>query len=275
MHWCIDCGSALAEAEVEYADKQSIAIDVASRSWTGVADARHGIRRWRRADEPAYAVIWTTTPWTLPANQAVALHPELEYVTRSRPTKRPARLAEGLRKRHPGPLGHRRYRVLGEAAGAALEGIAASATPSTTARCRSSSGEHVTLDAGTGAVHTAPGHGLEDYIVGQRYGLPVDNPVGGDGRFLPRPAALRRQERLQANEQVVETLARRRPAARRQASPTAIRTAGATRRRSSSAPRRSGSSAWTSAGRELRETALREIDETAFYPDWGQAASRA
>ncbi len=67
-------------------------------------------------------------------------------------------------------------------------------------------GEHVTLDAGTGAVHTAPGHGLEDYIVGQRYGLPVDNPVGGDGRFLPDTPLFAGENVFQANEQVVETL---------------------------------------------------------------------
>ena len=107
-------------------------------------------------------------------------------------------------------------------------------------------GEHVTLDAGTGAVHTAPGHGLEDYIVGQRYGLEVDNPVGGDGRFLPGTPAVRRPARLRGQRAGGgDPQGPRRPAARGTASPTAIPTAGGTRRRSSSAPRPSGSSAWT------------------------------
>ena len=93
-------------------------------------------------------------------------------------------------------------------------------------------GEHVTLDSGTGAVHTAPGHGQEDFVVGQRYGLPVDNPVGGDGRFLPATPLFAGEKVFDANAHVVEVLAEQgRAAAPRAASATATRIAGATRRR--------------------------------------------
>jgi isoleucyl-tRNA synthetase len=188
VHWCLDCRSALAEAEVEYEEKTSPAIDVAFR----IADLRDFERRMglgagQLGTEPADLVIWTTTPWTLPANQAVALRDEFRYalVEAARGGRRSrlilaAELLEPCLKRY----GMTRGSVLAEATGRNLEGLKLW-HPLQERQVPVILGEHVTLDAGTGAVHTAPGHGHEDFAVGQRYGLPVTNPVGNDGRFLP------------------------------------------------------------------------------------------
>ena len=196
VHWCLDCRSALAEAEVEYEEKTSSAIDVAFEV-ADLADfaARTGLDVGGSPVKPSL-VIWTTTPWTLPANEAVALGAEILYALvdipageNSQGEATPARrliLADTL---VPSILA--RYgidaastRVLGRFAGQAIEKLLLR-HPFLDKQVPVILGEHVTLDAGTGAVHTAPAHGQEDFAVGQRYGLPVKNPVGGDGRFLP------------------------------------------------------------------------------------------
>ena len=212
VHWCIDCGSALAEAEVEYADKQSIAVDVRfALAEPQVLEARcHGSPNGC-GEGPASLVIWTTTPWTLPANQAVAVNPELEYtIVQVGGDDRPGTgerliVAEGLLKDTMHRWGYEHYRVLGYGRGADLEGVNLR-HPFYDREVPVILGEHVTLEAGTGAVHTAPGHGLDDYIVGSRYGLPVDNPVGGDGRFLPGTPLFAGENVFKANEHVVEVL---------------------------------------------------------------------
>jgi isoleucyl-tRNA synthetase len=186
VHWCLDCRSALAEAEVEYEDRVSTAIDVAFKAVDSADFARRtGLAPAQLGGAPVAVVIWTTTPWTLPANEAVALGREIDYTV--------------LRiERHSGP----EYIVLAEALaaaalarygldgvevarvpGAALEGLML-AHPWLDREVPVILGEHVTLEAGTGAVHTAPAHGQEDYAVGLRYKLPVRNPVGPDGRFV-------------------------------------------------------------------------------------------
>jgi isoleucyl-tRNA synthetase len=132
-------------------------------------------------------VIWTTTPWTLPANQAVAVHPEFDYslVATSTPDGEESLLiASELARPVLERAGVESFREVARVKGAALEGLKLS-HPFYRREVPVILGEHVTLESGTGAVHTAPGHGQEDFVVGQRYGLPVDNPVGGDGRFLP------------------------------------------------------------------------------------------
>ena len=191
VHWCLDCRSALAEAEVEYEDKTSAAIDVAF----AVADRadlskRIGVDTSRLAAQPAL-VIWTTTPWTLPANEAVTLGAELDYVLIETPAAgdTPARALIVAAELLPSILA--RYGIEASAVqqhanfkGAVLERMHLQ-HPFLDKQVPVILGEHVTLDAGTGAVHTAPAHGQEDFAVGQRYGLPVNNPVGGDGRFLP------------------------------------------------------------------------------------------
>ncbi len=205
VYWCTDCRSALAEAEVVYEDKTSPAIDVrfavadGDALWGRLAPA--GAKAGKRVALP----IWTTTPWTLPANQAVALNPHERYVLvdtgaelliLAQPLKDAALTRYGLEPAAP---------VLAEFAGAALEGLALR-HPFYDRTVPVILGEHVTMDAGTGAVHTAPGHGQEDYVVGKRYKLEVVNPVGGDGRFLPDTPLFAGVPVFQANDQVIEVL---------------------------------------------------------------------
>jgi isoleucyl-tRNA synthetase len=202
VHWCLDCRSALAEAEVEYEDKTSAAVDVAF-AFADPADfaARAGIGAALR-DPAAALVIWTTTPWTLPANEAVAVGPAIDYALVRFPAKADASAAGGTDAGADAPTrllvlaaellpqvaaryGHElaALEVLGRFPGSALEGLRLK-HPFLDKQVPVILGDHVTLDAGTGAVHTAPAHGQEDFAVGQRYGLPVKNPVGGDGRFI-------------------------------------------------------------------------------------------
>ncbi len=177
VHWCLDCGSSLAEAEVEYEDKQSTAVDVGFRAADAAEVAlRFGVNSCAGVE----FVIWTTTPWTLPANQAVCANRELDYSLLKMGERHlvvATELSAAVSKRYGGE-----GVVLSTVKGAALEGLklehpfAGRVVP---VIC----GEHVTLETGTGLVHTAPAHGVEDFVVGKRYGLPVDNPVGGNGVF--------------------------------------------------------------------------------------------
>jgi len=182
VNWCLDCQSALAEAEVEYEDKVSPAIDVGFEVKDKIALGKaFGVSL--PGDAKAYAVIWTTTPWTLPANQAVSVHPEHEY--RLIHTSRGylvliAELADACLARYG--LAEAAT-VAGTCKGAALEMLPLH-HPFQQRIVPIICGEHVTLEAGTGLVHTAPAHGLDDYFVGQKYDLPNDNPVGDDGKFI-------------------------------------------------------------------------------------------
>lgn len=181
VHWCTDCGSALAEAEVEYQDKYSYSIDVLF----GVADEAELLQRVPQASGHGLAsvVIWTTTPWTLPANEAVALNSELDYVVLDTGSERLI-VAEGLAEAVTKRAKLENVIVLATFKGQVLEGLKLK-HPFYERQVPVILGEHVTLEAGTGAVHTAPAHGQEDFVVGKLYGLPVNNPVGGDGNFLP------------------------------------------------------------------------------------------
>ncbi len=272
VHWCIDCGSALAEAEVEYADKQSIAIDVRFEVLDPEAlEVRCHSSPNGCGEGTAYVVIWTTTPWTLPANQAVALNPELEYVivqVESGSHKERLIVAEGLLRDTMDRWGFEHHRVMGYGRGADFEGLKLR-HPFYDREVPIILGEHVTLEAGTGAVHTAPGHGLDDYIVGSRYHLPVDNPVGGDGRFLPDTPLFAGENVFKANDTVVETLkahgallleqrlTHSYPHCWRHKTPIIFR---ATPQWFISMDRRG-----------LRQAALREIRQVAWTPDWGQS----
>ncbi|HMH87061.1 MAG TPA: isoleucine--tRNA ligase, partial [Steroidobacteraceae bacterium] len=212
VHWCLNCRSALAEAEVEYEDKTSPSVyvrfevvdraDLAQRM--GVSDER------QRAlfDEPVSLAIWTTTPWTLPANRAVALHPQFDYaLVEFDSGAGPERLllASELVNALMQTLGVAEWSVLGEVKGAALE-LLTLQHPFYDRQVPVVLGEYVTLDTGTGAVHTSPGHGLDDYIVGRRYNLEIDNPVGGDGRFLPSTPLFAGEQVFDANAHVIKVL---------------------------------------------------------------------
>jgi isoleucyl-tRNA synthetase len=273
--WCIDCRSALAEAEVEYEDRVSPAIDVAF----AFADLKALARPFGFAHvhEPAFAVIWTTTPWTLPANQAVAVHPELHY-NLVRTSKGLLVLAEGLRD-----AALARYGIGGEvvatAAGHALEGLEL-IHPFYERKVPIVLGEHVTLDAGTGLVHTAPAHGLEDYQIGQKYNLSADNPVDDDGRFFEAVELVGGLSVWEANKAIVDVLAKAGrllhkesiqhsyPHCWRHKTPVIYR---ATRQWFIAMD----SNHHPGGGPLLREVAAKAVQQTEFFPGWGRARLEA
>ncbi|MBW8311995.1 MAG: isoleucine--tRNA ligase [Rhizobium sp.] len=276
VHWCFDCGSALAEAEIEYADKVSPQIDVAYDAFEPAAlAAKFGAQ----AGDAVVAVpIWTTTPWTLPASLAVTLGPEVDYVLVEGPAREGKRvllvLAEALHESALKRYGIEAAVVLGRATGAALEGFELR-HPFYERRIPVILGDHVTTDAGTGAVHTAPGHGQEDYQVGVKYGLlekyktPELNPVGGNGVYLPGTPLVEGQFIWKANDSILELLRARGvllaagklehsyPHCWRHKSPVAFR----------------ATPQWfiSMEQKGLRSDALAAIRQVQFVPDWGQA----
>ena len=210
VHWCLNCRSALAEAEVEYEDITSpsvyVRFEVLDRADLA---ARLGVPGDPAdLDIPTSVAIWTTTPWTLPANQAVAVHPQIDYALvefdlgdgRERLIVANERVEPLMQT-----LGVGAWTTLAEVKGEALEHLRLR-HPFYERVVPVVLGDHVTLDAGTGAVHTAPGHGLEDYIVGRRYDLPIENPVGGDGRFLPSTPLFAGEQVFDANAHIIEVL---------------------------------------------------------------------
>ncbi len=204
VHFCTDCGSALAEAEVEYEDKESPAIDVRFRVVKPAAFcAAFGLGA--AVDGPLSVVIWTTTPWTLPANQAVALHADLEYALVACDGGEHLVLATALLEQVMARCGVESWEVLGHCHGGDLE-YQSLRHPFYSREVPIILGDHVTLEAGTGAVHTAPGHGQDDYVVGQRYKLAVDNPVGANGCFVEGTELFAGEHVFKANEHVLEVL---------------------------------------------------------------------
>jgi len=268
VHWCIDCGSALAEAEVEYEDKNSPAIDVRFPVPDEAAlFARLQHVSGKNGNGPLSLVIWTTTPWTLPANRAVSVHPEFEYVVVQTATER-LLLAESLLKAAMMRWGISDYRVIATASGAQLEGVMLQ-HPFYAREVPIILGEHVTTEAGTGCVHTAPGHGQDDYVVGNRYHLEIDNPVGGDGKFVSGTELFAGEHVFKANPHVIEVLKQRGrlvheealrhsyPHCWRHKTPIIFR----------------ATPQWfigmDTAG--LRDRALEEIKKVSWVPDWGEA----
>ena len=176
VHWCPSCVTALAEAEVEYADHTSPSIYV---KFPFVDELPAELAEL--AGKPLSFVIWTTTPWTIPANLAVCLHPELPYVAVETGGELLV-MAAGLYEKVLASLGISDYTVRATFAAPIFEKL----------RCRHPFyerdsllvlGDYVTLEAGTGCVHTAPGHGQDDYLTGLRYGLEIYNPVDDHGRY--------------------------------------------------------------------------------------------
>ena len=200
VHWCLDCGSALAEAEVEYADKQSSAVDV---DFPFVDRAEAASRLGCDDGEAIDLAIWTTTPWTLPANRAVALSADLEYVLLDLGSRR-VLVAEALAEDCAQRFGAASHEIIGRAKGEALEGLLVM-PPFGEAAVPIVLGEHVTTEAGTGCVHTAPAHGLEDFDMGQRYGL-EDTTRWRQRRSPPRYAGICRPHIFKANDDIVAAL---------------------------------------------------------------------
>lgn len=211
VYWCFDCGSALAEAEIEYHDKSSPAIDVAYDAVDSAAlAAKFG---FKPGPSDIVAVpIWTTTPWTLPASLAVTLGADLDYVLVEGPMRSGGRqllvLARGLAERALKRYGVEKVTVLGEAKGADLE-LLKLRHPFYNREIPLILGEHVSAEEGTGAVHTAPAHGVEDFVVGQKYGLGIVNPVGGNGVYLPDTEDFAGQHIWKANDTIVDLVRQR------------------------------------------------------------------
>jgi len=275
VNWCIDCGSALAEAEVEYEDKTSAAIDVAfeAADIAAVADAFDA-----KDVERAAAVIWTTTPWTLPGNQAIAAHPDFEYELVA--TDRGALiLAAELRDAALKRYGLTAHGVLGRATGVALEGLTFR-HPFEDRVVPIVLGEHVTLEAGTGLVHTAPAHGAEDFDMGVKYKLSLDQPVDDQGKFksyVPHFAGLGVRE---AEKPILELLAAKGALLRneslrhsyphcwRHKTPIIFR---ATVQWFIGMDKPCDVGKPGTEGRTLRELAKHAINNTRFYPAWGRS----
>jgi isoleucyl-tRNA synthetase len=182
VHWCLHCRTALAEAEVEYENHTSPSIWVRFALVSDPAAIDPAL-----AGRYVYGLIWTTTPWTIPANLAIAFHPRFEYVAVE--TEGGVYIvATGLLEQTAAKLGWQKVRVLARFAGTRLE-HAVFRHPFLERDSAGILAEHVTLEQGTGAVHTAPGHGHEDYVVAQQYGIPTFCPVDANGRFFPAEGA--------------------------------------------------------------------------------------
>lgn len=207
VHWCTDCGSALAEAEVEYKNKKSPSIDVRFKATDEAAVLSKFTFDGEQGSGDVSIVIWTTTPWTLPANRAVCMREDLEYVLVQIEGEQAERIivAAELLKDVMARAGIENYHTLGYAKGADLELLQFN-HPFLEFSVPAILGDHVTTDSGTGVVHTAPGHGQEDFVVGQKYGLEVANPVGSNGVYLPDTKYFAGEHVFKANPAVVELL---------------------------------------------------------------------
>ena len=264
VNWCFDCGSALAEAEIEYQDKTSPAIDVAFE----VVDKRiNEVINLPDSELPLAMPIWTTTPWTIPANRAVSVHPELEYAVVTGHKDFILLIAEDMMTEVMQRYGVDEFHVAATVSGQDLEHIKLQ-HPLFDIQVPITLGEHVTTDAGTGAVHTAPGHGAEDFEIGQKYDLEIYNPVDAQGYYLEDTPLFDGQHVWEANKTIVTALAEQGrllhheavqhsyPHCWRHKSPTAFRT----------------TPQWfiSMDKQGLRKRALSEIKQVKWIPGWGE-----
>ena len=267
VNWCFDCGSALAEAEIEYQDKISPAIDVA---YVAVdADALYSAFALEKQADKVAIPIWTTTPWTLPASMAVALHEELEYSLVKGHKDFVLVIAAALVKDVCAKYGIENPEIIATTVGKNLEGLLLQHPFYADRQVPVVLGEHVTVEAGTGAVHTAPGHGVEDFKVGKQYGIEIYNPMGGNGVFLESTPIFGGQYIWKANKTIVELLKAENvllnfeeinhsyPHCWRHKSPTAFRT----------------TPQWfiSMDKKGLRKKALDEIRHVKWVPAWGES----
>ncbi len=278
VNWCFDCGSALAEAEVEYEDRKDLAVDVgfafAEREKLAKAFGLPAL-----PDKPGHIVIWTTTPWTLPANQALNVHPEFDY-TLVDTEKGLLILAAELQEKCLA-----RYQLSGTklatCKGAALDHIAFQ-HPFYDRLSPVYLGDYVTLDTGTGIVHSSPAYGVEDFDSCRRNGLKDDEiftPVMGDGKYVSTLPLFGGLMIWKANPKVVEELQQRGALFAnesyvhsymhcwRHKTPVILR---ATIQWFAGMEKVQG---WNGVkpSESLRATALRGVENTQFFPAWGQA----
>lgn len=263
VNWCLDCGSSLAEAEVEYADKQSTSIDV---KFPIIDIAAFNAATGSKVESPAYVVIWTTTPWTLPANEAVSVHPEFDYSLVEFNGEQfivATELVDGLAKRWKAD-----FTIKNTFKGKVLEGLLLN-HPFYTKNVPLILGEHVTLEGGTGCVHTAPSHGDDDYKVGLQYHLPMTNYVLGNGDYSTEVPLFAGQNITKVEDGIIATLKEHNnlvfstkihhsyPHCWRHKTPTIYR----------------ATAQWfiSMDKKGLRQDILKEINDVKFTPSWGQA----
>ncbi len=279
VHWCVDCGSALAEAEVEYEDVNSPAIDVGFKV---VDDAALAKAFGTDISGDIFAVIWTTTPWTLPANQAVSVHPELDYDL-IQTSKGLLILGHDLAQATLSRYGEDNAKTLASCKGSDLNGLQLK-HPFDNRFVPVICGEHVTTDAGTGLVHTAAAHGNDDWLV-MRANFPQEKPrvlIGEDGKFfsshLVELESIRGLSRQDANKVILGLM---------QENGALIASA----RLNHSFPHcwrhktplmQLATHQWfigmnetDASGKSLREHANKAVDETEFFPSWGRARLEA
>ncbi|HEV7477880.1 MAG TPA: class I tRNA ligase family protein, partial [Burkholderiales bacterium] len=270
VNWCFDCGSALAEAEIEYEERKDPAIDV---GFAFLENDKLAKAFNTKVAKPGFAVIWTTTPWTLPSNQALNVHPEVTYHLVDTPRGLlilAADLQEACLKRFS-----LQGVTVGTCKGKALEKIRFK-HPFYDRESPVYLGEYVTLDAGTGIVHSAPAYGVEDFESCRRYGMKDDEiltPVMGDGRFAASLPLFGGLSIWDANKKIVEELERRGVLFHfelythsymhcwRHKTPVILR----------------ATTQWFASmdkpidGETLRARALRGVENTEFFPAWGKA----
>lgn len=274
VQFCLDCCSSLAEAEVEYKDKISLALDVAYLFKDNQALTQ--AFKLSEINGDVFALIWTTTPWTLPASQAISAGAEIIYQLVDTPRGKLV-LAKDLSEEALKRYGIDNSTVLSETTGKSLENLHLY-HPFLDRDIFILNGEHVTTDAGTGLVHTAPAHGLEDYFVCLKYGIKLYNPVNAQGRYIdevPRLAGmtvweanpmieewLNENNRLFAHEKIEHSY----PHCWRHKTPLIYR----------------ATSQWFIGmdkigihGHTLRQVALKAVDDTEFFPTWGRARLQA
>jgi isoleucyl-tRNA synthetase len=274
VYWCFDCASALAEAEIEYGDKVSPAVDVAYDAVDPKALlAKFGVDA---GDAIAAIPIWTTTPWTLPESQAVSLGADLEYALIEGPSRAGKRVllvvAGALVDKAAQRYGIGQATVLGHADGKALEGLQLH-HPFYPREVPVILGEHVSAEDGTGAVHTSPDHGVEDFVVAREYGIGLLNYIEPRGTYrADTPVAdglgLGGMHIWKANDAIVDLLRQRGvllafakiehsyPNCWRHKTPVIYRT----------------TPQWfiSMEQQELRETALTSIKSVHWVPSWGE-----
>ncbi|QPJ65630.1 MAG: isoleucine--tRNA ligase [Candidatus Nitrohelix vancouverensis] len=197
VHWCMSCKTALAEAEVEHADHKSTTVYV---KFPVASELPASLN----ASSPASVVIWTTTPWTLPANMAICLHPDFQYAAVEL-NGECIIVAEDMAPALAKEWGVEELPVLGRCAGKELEHVICQ-HPFYNRESTVILGDHVTLEQGTGCVHTAPGHGQEDYVVGMKYGLETYNPVDDAGVFVEDLPLFGGMFVMKANAEIVSKL---------------------------------------------------------------------
>ncbi len=199
IQWCASCRTALAEAEVEYMDHKSPSVYVKFKMASDI-----GAKIPALQDKDVSMLIWTTTPWTLPANLAICLHPDFEYVA-VKAGSDILILAEGLLSQTMQTCGIEGYEIIEKFQGSELENMKAT-HPLYDRESLIILGHHVTLEAGTGCVHTAPGHGHEDYVAGMQYGLDIYAPVNDYGKFTDEVEDFSGQFVFDANKGINEAL---------------------------------------------------------------------